>query len=71
LGHLPDFLDFSVMHRASIITRTAVRGIRFSSTTQYQHILKKIQGMKAKRVESEGGNKPSAGANKKAKHVKF
>lgn len=33
-------------------------------------ILKKIQGMTAKRIESEGGNKPS-GANKKTKHVRF
>jgi enoyl-CoA hydratase/carnithine racemase len=32
------------MHRASIITRTAVRGIRFSSTTQYQHILTEVKG---------------------------
>ena len=31
-------------------------------------ILKKIQGMKAKRVETEDGNKP---ASKKTKHVRF
>lgn len=35
-------------------------------------ILKKIQGMKAKRIETEGGGKPSAGsAAKKTKHVRF
>ncbi len=32
-------------------------------------ILKKIQGMKAKRVETEGGGKPSNA--KKTKHVRF
>jgi len=32
-------------------------------------ILKKIQGMKAKRVETEGGGKPSGA--KKTKHVRF
>ena len=39
-------------------------------------VLKKIQGMKAKRVEADGGGKASAGASggpagKKTKHVRF
>lgn len=32
------------MQRASFLTRTAVRGVRFNSTGSYQHILTEVKG---------------------------